>query len=100
MDALTNAFTEYRLKPWAIERADFANVHFRRAGEVAYIADDFLGAGDRQKRGLEEAKNVMATMKANSALAKIRPGAPPTEDVPVWAIGEYRAPVVAAVLSN
>lgn len=91
MDALSRVFHERKLKPWAIERADFANVHFRQRGEVAYIADDFLGNGeDRKKRALEEAKSQMAAMKANTALAKIRRDGPPPPEVPAWAIGEYR----------
>lgn len=67
----------------------YANVHFRPSGEAAFIPDDFLGTGDRNKRAREEAMSQQAAMRANAALAKIRRGEP-TEYVPAWAIGEYK----------
>lgn len=90
MLALYDVYHDRVLEPWATTRADFANVHFREAGTAAFLPADFLGEGDRVKRGLEQAKEQMAVMKANQGLLSIRPGAPPTDAVPAWAIGGYR----------
>lgn len=102
MDALTDVFMERKMKPWAVERADFANVHFRggQGNSTAYMAEDFLGTGDRAKRGLDQAKEQMAIAKANAALARIKRDGPAPEGIPIWAIGEYRAPVAQLLLSE
>lgn len=78
------------MKPWAHERADFHNVNFRGRGDVAWIADDFLGIGDREQRMRDEAVSRRTAERANVELLKIRAGQPPTDQVPSWAIGEYR----------
>lgn len=93
MDALSTVRYESHLKPWAMERADFANAYFREKGTAAYIADDFIGgsASNRVQRGLDQAKEQIAVIQANQNLLKIMPGSEPTGDVPAWAIGAYHA---------
>jgi hypothetical protein len=93
MEALSNVRYESSLKPWAMERADFANAYFREKGTAAYIADDFIsGTGsNRVQRGLQQAKEQLAVIQANQNLQKIMPGSAPTEEVPAWAIGAYHA---------
>lgn len=73
------------LSRWAVERAMFANAHFRGKGETAFTTEDFLGTGNRVQRAAEEAGEQMRVMQANAALARILPGAPPTDDIPSWA---------------
>jgi hypothetical protein len=64
-----------------------ANIHCRKKDDPAFTAEDFLGRADREKRVAESLKSRTAAMAATMALRKIKPGAPPTEDVPAWAIG-------------
>ncbi len=87
MQALVEVY-EHKVRRWALERAMFANAHFRGSGP-AFIPEDFLGGADREQRQHDEAVSEMRAMQANSALMKIRKGEPPPEDVPDWAIGEY-----------
>ncbi len=96
IQALYDVFHSRVLEPWATTRADFANVHFREQGTAAFIADDFLGEGNRVQRGLDQAKEKVAVMKYNQQLQTIRPNAPPTDAVPAWAIGGYREQKVEA----
>lgn len=76
---------------WAIDRADFFNAHFRGKDTAAWLAEDFLGEGNREKRTREQQREALMVQRANATLAmKIKKGAPPTEDIPAWAIGEMK----------
>lgn len=71
---------------WAIERAMYANVHFRKPEEAAFIPEDFLGRSDRTVRSAQQFKEKLAVQRANQALQAIRPGVVP-EGLPDWARG-------------
>lgn len=75
------------VRRWALERADFYNVNFRGKDSVEWLADDFLGEGDREERQQEMQRSLLAAAKANASLAQMRPGDKP-EGLPAWALGE------------
>jgi hypothetical protein len=75
------------LMRWAIERAQFMNANFVHGDDEKWTPEDFLGEGDRAKRQNERFMSQAAAQQANINLLKIRKGAPPTEDVPIWARG-------------
>lgn len=77
------------MERWAINRADFFNGHFQTDG-VPWASDDFLGAGNREKRKVDSAMEKLRVMKANAALAKITRNGPIPDEVPEWARGPYR----------
>jgi hypothetical protein len=65
----------------------FANAHFRAKESVEYLASDFLGETNREDRQALKDREALTVMRANTSLAGIVKGAPPTEDVPDWARG-------------
>jgi hypothetical protein len=69
---------------WAEERALFCNANFSTDG-IPYIADDFLGTGNREARKAKEEMSKRAAELANVNLKRMKPGEI-TEDVPIWAI--------------
>lgn len=83
------------LMRWAIEQASFHNLNFLardsqgRPTEEPWKPEDFLGEGNRQDRNDERQFSTMAAAQANAALANIIAGAPPSEDIPEWAVGAY-----------
>lgn len=86
--ALAEVYEGY-IERWAFERAEFRNAN-RSSESVAWKPEDFLGYGDYEERQREHGREQMRVMQANTNLMKIRKGAPPTEDVPAWALGEYQ----------
>ena len=79
---------EQPVKLYADLKAVLYNAHFKSDG-VPWIASDFLGITDRDKRKTEKMESERTAIVANTNLMKIKKGAPPTADVPAWAIGEY-----------
>jgi hypothetical protein len=62
---------------WAIERAAFANVHFRKVDggqyqDAPFILDDFLGTGDHHGRSLELQQSRREIAHENIRLAKLK----------------------------
>ena len=86
LDALIEVY-EVKRREWALTQALQANIHCRKKDDPPFTAEDFLGRADREKRVAESLRSRTAAMAATMALRKIKPGAPPTEDVPAWAIG-------------
>lgn len=78
---------DQQLRRWALERAMFANAHFRGKDTAAFIPEDFLGTSNYDERQRDQQREQLQVMQANASLAKIKRGAPPTEDVPAWARG-------------
>jgi hypothetical protein len=76
-----------KLMRWAIERAQFMNANFVHGDDERWTPEDFLGEGNRQQRSEHRFASQMAAQAANIALLKIKRGAPPPEDLPVWARG-------------
>ncbi len=66
----------------------FCNAHFRGKDDIAWIPEDFLGTGNREKRKMDALQSKIATAKANSALAAIKKGMD-VDGIPDWAKGEY-----------
>lgn len=67
------------LRRWAIERAQFANVHFRRVErgqyqDAPFVPEDFLGSGDHAKRTAEMMQSRRAVAMETARLAKMRHG--------------------------
>ncbi len=67
----------------------FCNAHFRGKDDIAWIPEDFLGTGNREKRKMEALQSKIATARANSELAKIQRGMDDVDGIPDWAKGEY-----------
>lgn len=74
---------------WAIDRAQFMNAHFVKAGEEPWLPADFLGEGNRETRNDEKQLSLIAAAQVNAELAKIKKGDPPPEGLPSWATGVY-----------
>ena len=79
-------------KLWAISQAAFFNAHFVTDG-VPWNADDFLGAGSRDKRMAEKAESDRVVGRlVNNMKRKVRqtkPGDPEPADLPVWARRDF-----------
>jgi hypothetical protein len=75
---------------WGLQQAMFANAHFRGQHDAAWTAADFTGHSDRAGRQKQTLKDRLGLMMENARLALMRPGAPPSENVPEWARGEYQ----------
>lgn len=72
---------------WASERADYFNANFSTDG-IPWIAEDFLGSGDREARLQEKEMSKVLADRANRQLEKMIPsrGHADMEDIPIWAI--------------
>lgn len=70
---------------WAIEMATLHNAHFDTQG-AAWMADDFLGRGDRAQRLRGAARNRAELLAKQMQLKKMRPGEE-YDDIPDWAYG-------------
>lgn len=83
------------LNRWALERAMYANVHFRQVDEHGKFSDvpfepaDFLGTGNRAQRQAQSIADKVELMRLNMRLSQIQPGAPPGDDIPEWARGGH-----------
>jgi len=79
---------------WATERAMYANVNFVERDSsgnpigVPFLAEDFLGEGNRQARLDERAMSQFSAAQVNAQLEKIKKGDTP-EGLPAWATGIY-----------
>ncbi len=74
------------LTRWALDRAMFANAHFRGKDDAAFMIDDFLGTGDRAKRQMELERSQMIAATANANLMAMKRGEVP-DGLPDWAKG-------------
>lgn len=91
LKAHIDVYQQQVLKRWASDRADFFNANFRGKDTAEWLAEDFLGEGNREIRTREAQREKLRVMKANAALTmRVKKGAAPTEDIPSWAVGEYR----------
>lgn len=83
------------LMRWAIEQASFHNLNFLardsqgRPTEEPWKPEDFLGEGNRTLRNDEKQLSTIAAAQANTALMNLKPGEPPSDQVPDWARGAY-----------
>ena len=63
---------------WALERADWANVHIRardekgRYKDAPFIAEDFLGTGNHEQRSAEMAESRSQVALENALLAQVK----------------------------
>lgn len=62
----------------------FANAN-KSAEVVPFIPSDFMGEGNREKRVAEQMCDALEVARANSQLARILPGEPPSDEIPEWA---------------
>lgn len=78
---------------WAIGRAEYRNAN-RLLGEhpaVLWIAEDFLGTGDRSARIIEYDRKQLETRRIAAELAKITQKSDP-RGLPSWAIAKGSGP--------
>ena len=72
---------------WAISQVIYVNAHLA-SGEEPFLADDFLGTGNREKRYHDRMEGQRAAAKLNRKLLEIRPvkpGEAEPEWLPAWA---------------
>jgi hypothetical protein len=69
------------VRRWAISQALAVNVHLRADAEP-FVADDFLGTGDREKRIQIREESQLRVVLENKRLDKIKPVRSLDEDEP------------------
>ncbi len=76
---------------WAIGLATMVNTQLG-GDQVPFLAEDFLGTGNRKQREWDKQRSEMAAHRLNQQLAKIKPlrkGDPEPEGLPVWARRDF-----------